>query len=57
MSGENKSNSILSTINLPEDIRRLDLVQLNRLAGEIRTKIIETVSRNGGHLSIRPGHP
>src|SRR5512136_1207864 len=55
MSGENKNNSILSTINLPEDIRRLDLIQLNRLAEEIRTKIIETVSRNGGHLASSLG--
>jgi 1-deoxy-D-xylulose-5-phosphate synthase len=55
MSGKNKDNSILSTINLPEDIRKLDLVQLNRLAGEIRTRIIETVSRNGGHLASSLG--
>lgn len=51
MSGGNKDNSILSTINLPEDIRRLDLFQLNKLAGEIRARIIEIVSRNGGHLA------
>jgi len=55
MSEANKDNSILSTINLPEDIRRLDLIQLNRLAGEIRARIIETVSRNGGHLASSLG--
>ena len=47
--------SVLATVNYPEDIRKLDLVQLNRLAGEIREKIIETVSRNGGHLASSLG--
>ena len=54
MSGEDKS-SILSAVNFPEDIRRLDLAQLNRLAGEIREKIIDIVSRNGGHLASSLG--
>jgi 1-deoxy-D-xylulose-5-phosphate synthase len=54
MSGEDKS-SILSAVNFPEDIRRLDLAQLNRLAGEIREKIIDVVSRNGGHLASSLG--
>jgi 1-deoxy-D-xylulose-5-phosphate synthase len=54
MSGEDKS-SILSVVNFPEDIRRLDLAQLNRLAGEIREKIISIVSRNGGHLASSLG--
>jgi 1-deoxy-D-xylulose-5-phosphate synthase len=54
MSGEDKS-SILSLVNFPEDIRKLDLAQLNRLAGEIREKIIEIVSRNGGHLASSLG--
>jgi 1-deoxy-D-xylulose-5-phosphate synthase len=47
--------SVLATVNYPEDIRKLDLAQLNRLAGEIREKIIETVSRNGGHLASSLG--
>ena len=47
--------SVLATVNYPEDIRKLDLVQLNRLAGEIREMIIETVSRNGGHLASSLG--
>jgi 1-deoxy-D-xylulose-5-phosphate synthase len=54
MSGEDKS-SILSAVNFPEDIRKLDLIQLNRLAGEIREKIIDVVSRNGGHLASSLG--
>jgi 1-deoxy-D-xylulose-5-phosphate synthase len=47
--------SVLATVNYPEDIRKLDLVQLSRLAGEIREMIIETVSRNGGHLASSLG--
>jgi 1-deoxy-D-xylulose-5-phosphate synthase len=55
MSNIERDNSILATINFPEDIRKLDLAQLNRLAGEIREKIIETVSKNGGHLASSLG--
>ena len=54
MSGEDKG-SILSTVNFPEDIRKLDLAQLSRLAGEIREMIIDVVSRNGGHLASSLG--
>jgi len=45
----------MATINFPEDIRRLDLVSLNRLADEIRERIIDTVSKNGGHLASSLG--
>lgn len=55
MSNAVRDNNVLATINFPEDIRKLDLTQLNRLAGEIREKIIETVSRNGGHLASSLG--
>ena len=47
----NNKNSILEKVNSPEDIRRLELPELDTLAGEIREKMIETVSRNGGHLA------
>jgi len=55
MGKESKNNSILATINFPEDIRKLDLASLNRLAVEIREKIIDTVSKNGGHLASSLG--
>ncbi|MFB3925952.1 MAG: 1-deoxy-D-xylulose-5-phosphate synthase [Syntrophales bacterium] len=42
---------ILSRIQSPADIKRLDIAQLRSLAEEIRAMIIETVSRNGGHLA------
>jgi 1-deoxy-D-xylulose-5-phosphate synthase len=42
---------ILETITSPADLRKLNIVELRRLAGEIRSLIIETVSRTGGHLA------
>ena len=51
MKDETIKDSILARVNFPEDIRRLDLPALNRLAEEIREKIIETVSQCGGHLA------
>jgi 1-deoxy-D-xylulose-5-phosphate synthase len=47
--------NVLSKVNLPEDIRRLDLAELNELAREIREVMIETVSRRGGHLASSLG--
>ncbi|MDD4334979.1 MAG: 1-deoxy-D-xylulose-5-phosphate synthase [Desulfotomaculaceae bacterium] len=43
--------SHLKQINSPDDIHRLSYPQLNKLAEEIRQLIIETVSKNGGHLA------
>ena len=51
MQDEAAKDSVLARVNVPSDIRRLDLAELNRLAGEIREKMIETVSRCGGHLA------
>jgi len=45
----------LAEIQSPADIRDLDLGQLSRLAEEIRTLIIQTVSRCGGHLASSLG--
>jgi 1-deoxy-D-xylulose-5-phosphate synthase len=42
---------MLEKINSPSDIKNLQLAELEILAGEIREKIIETVSRTGGHLA------
>lgn len=41
---------LLSRINSPVDLKRLTLAQRQQLAAEIRHKIIEVVSRTGGHL-------
>ncbi|MGM0682166.1 MAG: 1-deoxy-D-xylulose-5-phosphate synthase N-terminal domain-containing protein, partial [Thermodesulfobacteriota bacterium] len=44
-------NSILDIINSPADLRSIHQDQLSILAGEIRERIIKTVSRTGGHLA------
>lgn len=42
---------ILSTIDSPHDLKRLPGEELPQLASEIRKKIIQTVSKTGGHLA------
>ena len=46
---------ILESIESPEDIRGLSHRQLERLAGEIRSFIIEAVTQTGGHLGSNLG--
>lgn len=46
---------LLSHLNLPDDIRKLNIKQKERLCDEARNKIIETVSKNGGHLASNLG--
>ncbi|MDO9529909.1 MAG: 1-deoxy-D-xylulose-5-phosphate synthase [Syntrophales bacterium] len=48
-------DSILEKIDFPHDIKKLGFAELNVLAGEIRGKIIETVSKSGGHLASSLG--
>jgi len=48
--GETKAR-ILDTINSPADLKKLTLQELEQLAAEIRQKIVETVSKTGGHLA------
>lgn len=45
----------LSQIHSPEDIRGLSYEECEDLADDIRAKIIQTVSQNGGHLSSNLG--
>ena len=42
---------ILEKINLPSDLANLSLSELKSLSGEIREKLITTVSVTGGHLA------
>ena len=42
---------LLDKINSPADLKGLSLDELKDLAGELRQKIIDTVSRTGGHLA------
>ncbi len=46
---------ILSKIHRPQDLRALSREELRQLGEEIRNKIIETVSRTGGHLASNLG--
>ena len=46
---------ILSKINSPKDIKKMDSSELEELSGEIRYKLIETVSENRGHLASNLG--
>ena len=45
----------LATIGCPADLKKLSLRELSGLAAEIRTLILETVSKNGGHLGSNLG--
>ncbi len=42
---------LLDTLTSPLDVRGLDMAQLEQLAQEVRQRIIEVVSKNGGHLA------
>ncbi len=46
---------ILSTIKSPQDVKKLNKNDVDALCGEIRNKIIEVVSQNGGHLASSLG--
>jgi 1-deoxy-D-xylulose-5-phosphate synthase len=46
---------ILEKIHEPKDLRALDSTELKTLAQEIRQKMIDVVSRNGGHLASNLG--
>ncbi len=42
---------ILDTIDFPKDLKNIDLQAMEKLAGELRKFVIETVSQTGGHLA------
>jgi 1-deoxy-D-xylulose-5-phosphate synthase len=45
----------LNDISGPQDIRKCTLPELRELAGELRERILQTVSVNGGHLASSLG--
>jgi len=47
--------NLLSGINSPKDIKKLDSKQLKQLASEIREFLVEKVSKTGGHLASNLG--
>src|SRR5690554_4154240 len=46
---------LLDSINLPEDIKHLNVDELNSLCRELREYILENVSKTGGHLASNLG--
>lgn len=53
--GEKPLASLLSGINTPADLKQLSIQELAELAREIRARIIDVTSRNGGHLASSLG--
>ena len=47
--------SYLENANSPKDIKKLNIDELDALCDEIRELMIETVSKNGGHLASNLG--
>ena len=47
--------AVLPTIQFPSDLKEKSLSELERLATEIRSFIIDIVSVNGGHLGASLG--
>ena len=47
--------SLLRKMHGPADLKRLGTAELQTLAGEIRTFLVDTVSRTGGHLGPNLG--
>lgn len=48
-------NTLLSKINSPSDVKKLNENGLELLAGEVRQVLIDTVSQTGGHLASNLG--
>ncbi|KAK1299782.1 hypothetical protein QJS10_CPB13g00260 [Acorus calamus] len=54
-SGEKPSTPLLDTINYPVHMKNLSTRDLEQLADELRSDIVHTVSKTGGHLSASLG--
>ena len=46
---------ILDSVNLPQDLKKLNKVEKEELAKELRKLVIDTVSETGGHLASNLG--
>ncbi|MFM8463393.1 MAG: 1-deoxy-D-xylulose-5-phosphate synthase N-terminal domain-containing protein, partial [Burkholderiaceae bacterium] len=46
---------LLKNMNDPADLRKLSRADLHKLATELRTYLLESVSQTGGHLSSNLG--
>ncbi len=50
-----QQSTLLSTIHSPDDLKKLTLAELQRLADECRREVINLVSVNGGHFASSLG--
>jgi 1-deoxy-D-xylulose-5-phosphate synthase len=48
-------DAILDKVSVPSDLAGLSIEELEQLSGEIRALIIDSVSKNGGHLAANLG--
>jgi 1-deoxy-D-xylulose-5-phosphate synthase len=48
-------SALLNSINSPDDLRKLNREELALLAAELRTFLVESVSKTGGHLASNLG--
>ncbi len=48
-------DTILDRVNNPDDLKNLTIKEKKQLAEDIRTKLLQIVSKNGGHLSSNLG--
>jgi len=48
-------NKLIDKISGPQDLKKLSLEDLGRLANEVRAYILDVISKNGGHLSANLG--
>ena len=46
---------LLDTVNSPADLKKFSPAELEQLAAELRTFILQTVGKNGGHLASNLG--
>src|SRR4051794_40449467 len=49
------SMSVLERVKTPADLKKLSMDELQELAGEMRSRIFQAVSKNGGHLASNLG--
>src|SRR5580698_215305 len=55
MTSSSSTFPLLSSISAPSDVKALSLKDCDLLAAEIRSFIVETVTRTGGHLGSNLG--
>ncbi|MBW1911788.1 MAG: 1-deoxy-D-xylulose-5-phosphate synthase, partial [Deltaproteobacteria bacterium] len=51
MKDSKRQENILDKVDSPADLKDLELPELEQLCSDVREKIIETVSKTGGHLA------